>query len=76
MKTKISYEEATRILTSREKFYICLGLDRIAKVLNLMGNPQEKLRIIHIARIRLMVVEYMQQYQEHSKLQMEIIAEQ
>lgn len=49
MKTKISYEEATRILTSREKFYICLGLDRIAKVLNLMGNPQEKLRIIHIA---------------------------
>ena len=49
MQTKISYDDAIRILTSREKFHICLGLERITEILNLLGNPQEKLQIIHIA---------------------------
>lgn len=43
------YEKAVELITSREKFHICLGLDRIAKILELLDNPQEKLQIIHIA---------------------------
>ncbi len=43
------YEKAVDILTSREKFYINLGLERISKILELLKNPQENLKIIHIA---------------------------
>lgn len=46
---QLNYENAINLITSREKFHICLGLDRIAKILNLLGNPQDKLKIIHIA---------------------------
>lgn len=51
MSTKMSkdYQEAVKILTSREKFYINLGLERITKILELLGNPQEELKVIHIA---------------------------
>jgi dihydrofolate synthase/folylpolyglutamate synthase len=48
MENKI-YEKAINIITSREKFHICLGLERISKILNLIGNPQDKLNVIHIA---------------------------
>lgn len=48
-KKAIIYKEATDILTSVGKFHINLGLERIAKILELLGNPQEKLKIIHIA---------------------------
>ena len=44
-----NYEKAINLITSREKFHICLGLERILKVLELLGNPQEKLNIIHVA---------------------------
>ena len=44
-----NYQKAINLITSQEKFYICLGLDRILKVLELLGNPQEKLNIIHVA---------------------------
>lgn len=43
------YEQAIELLTSREKFHICLGLDRVSKILELLGNPQERLQIIHVA---------------------------
>lgn len=43
------YNNAIKILTSQEKFHICLGLERIAQILELLGNPQDKLKIIHIA---------------------------
>ena len=43
------YEEAVRLLTSSEKFKISLGLDRIGKVLELIGNPQDDLKFIHVA---------------------------
>lgn len=43
------YEEAINLITSREKFHICLGLERIAEILRLLGNPQEKLKIIQVA---------------------------
>lgn len=44
-----NYEKAINLITSQEKFHICLGLERILKVLEFLGNPQEKLNIIHVA---------------------------
>ena len=43
------YEEAVKLLTSQGKFRVELGLDRISKVLDLLGNPQDKLKCIHVA---------------------------
>lgn len=37
------------ILKSAEKFKITLGLERIKKALELFGNPQDKIRFIHVA---------------------------
>lgn len=45
----ISYEEAIGIITSKGKFYIDLGLERISDVLNLLGNPQDDIKCIHVA---------------------------
>lgn len=44
-----SYEDAIELITSKGKFYIDLGLDRISAVLKNFGNPQDKLKCIHIA---------------------------
>lgn len=41
--------KALDILKSTEKFHITLGLERIQKLMNLLDNPQEKYKIIHIA---------------------------
>lgn len=43
------YQKAVKILTSTEKFHIKLGLDRIGQILTLFDNPQNKIKIIHIA---------------------------
>lgn len=43
------YENAINLITSQEKFHICLGLERVSKALELLGNPQDNLKIIHIA---------------------------
>ena len=43
------YEKAVELLTSQGKFYINLGLERISAILDLLGNPQEKLKCIHVA---------------------------
>ena len=40
---------AESILTSSGKFHIELGLGRIKKILELLGNPEKDLNIIHIA---------------------------
>ena len=45
----MNYEDAVKLLTSQGKFYIELGLERISKVLELLGNPQDKLKCIHVA---------------------------
>ena len=45
----MTYELAIEKLTSRGMFYINLGLDRISKVLSELGNPQDKLKFIHVA---------------------------
>lgn len=44
-----NYTKAINLLTSQEKFHICLGLERVSQVLELLGNPQERLNIIHVA---------------------------
>lgn len=44
-----SYETAIDSLTSQGKFYINLGLERISSVLNLLGNVQNNLKVIHVA---------------------------
>lgn len=43
------YQHAIDILTSQGKFYINLGLERVQKILELMDNPQDKLKFIHVA---------------------------
>jgi len=43
------YEKAEKILTSKDKFHIELGLGRIKEILCRFDNPQEKLKIIHVA---------------------------
>ena len=45
----ISYDKAIEIITSKDNFYIDLGLDRISKVLEKLGNPQDDLKCIHVA---------------------------
>lgn len=42
-------KNAKEILTSHNKFHINLGLDRISNVADLLNNPQEKYKIIHVA---------------------------
>lgn len=43
------YDNAVKLLTSQGKFYINLGLERISAVLQLLGNPQNDLKCIHVA---------------------------
>lgn len=45
----MDYTQAIADLTSKNKFYINLGLERISQVLDLLGNPQDKLRCIQVA---------------------------
>lgn len=42
-------ETAEKILTSSEKFHICLGLGRVLSILKILANPQDELEFIHIA---------------------------
>ncbi len=43
------YEEAINILTSKGRFHIDLGLERIKRALNQLGNPEKNLKFIHVA---------------------------
>ena len=45
----VLYKEVKDILTSKEKFHIELGLDRVNKVLSAFDNPHKKIQSIHIA---------------------------
>ena len=45
----MTYKEAIEYIHSTLKFGSKLGLDNIRYLLNLLGNPHEKLKIIHIA---------------------------
>lgn len=45
----MNYQKAINTLTNQDKFRIELGLERISKILNLLNNPQDKLKYIHVA---------------------------
>ncbi len=44
----MTYEEAISYIYSRRKFQKSSGHERIEKLLELMGNPQKKLRFVHV----------------------------
>ncbi|MCR5262099.1 MAG: bifunctional folylpolyglutamate synthase/dihydrofolate synthase [Candidatus Gastranaerophilales bacterium] len=46
---KDNYLKTEKLLHSAEKFHIKLGLERISAILELLDNPQEKIRVVHIA---------------------------
>lgn len=43
------YEKSIEVLTSQGKFYINLGLERVQAALEILGNPQNNLKFIHVA---------------------------
>ena len=45
----LDYDKSIELLTSNARFRIELGLERIEKILELLGNPQNDFKIIHIA---------------------------
>ena len=44
-----NYNDAVKLLTSSGKFRISLGLGRMEKIMELLDNPQDKLKCIHVA---------------------------
>ena len=45
----MDYENAIKLLTSKDNFYIDLSLNRIKKALEMLNNPQDTLKYIHVA---------------------------
>lgn len=45
----LTYDEAIKLITSKDNFYIDLSLSRISSVLEKLGNPQNDLECIHVA---------------------------
>ncbi len=48
-KDNMNYQKSLELLTSQAKFHINLGLERMQKLAELFSNPQEELKIIHVA---------------------------
>lgn len=46
---KRNYQQAIDILTSQGKFYINLGLERVQRILEIVVNPEKRLKFIHVA---------------------------
>ena len=45
----MNYEEAMNFIQNTSKFGSVLGLDNIRELLERLGNPQDQLRVVHIA---------------------------
>ena len=45
----MNYNEALEDITSQNKFHIDLGLERISKIMDILGNPQDNLKCIQVA---------------------------
>ncbi len=45
----LTYNKAIELIQSKGRFYIDLSLDRVKKILNILGNIENKINIIHIA---------------------------
>ncbi|MCQ2957996.1 MAG: bifunctional folylpolyglutamate synthase/dihydrofolate synthase, partial [Candidatus Gastranaerophilales bacterium] len=49
MNINMNYQESIKLLTSQEKFHIDLSLTRMKKLAEIFHNPQDDLKIIHVA---------------------------
>ena len=47
----MNYQESLKFIEESHKFGIRLGLENSLKLLELLGNPQDKLKIIHVAEL-------------------------
>ena len=45
----MNYQEALKFIETSHKFGMRLGLENTSKLLELLGNPQDKLKFIHVA---------------------------
>ena len=45
----MNYEEAMNFIQNTSKFGSVLGLDNIKELLERLGNPQDQLKVVHIA---------------------------
>lgn len=45
----MNYEEAMEYIQNTAKFGMNFGLSRTEKILELLGNPHKKLKLVHIA---------------------------
>ena len=45
----MNYQEAINFIENSHKFGMRLGLENSYKLLELLGNPQDKLKFIHVA---------------------------
>ena len=45
----MNYEEAMNFIQNTNKFGSVLGLDNIKELLERLGNPQDQLKVVHIA---------------------------
>jgi len=45
----LDYNDAVKLLTSVGKFRVSLGLERMYGIMELLGNPQDRLNCIHVA---------------------------
>lgn len=45
----LDYQEALKYIKSTQKFGSILGLERIGKLMELLGNPQKRLKFVHVA---------------------------
>ena len=45
----MNYEEAMNFIQNTSKFGSVLGLDNIKELLERLGNPQDSLKVIHVA---------------------------
>lgn len=45
----MDYQEALKYIKSTKKFGSILGLERIGKLMELLGNPQKRLKFVHVA---------------------------
>ncbi|MCL1996972.1 MAG: bifunctional folylpolyglutamate synthase/dihydrofolate synthase [Defluviitaleaceae bacterium] len=49
MKNQMTYDQALEYLNSRQMFGTKMGLERIAKLMQYLGDPQKQLKFVHIA---------------------------
>ena len=45
----MEYKKSIKLLTSKDNFYIDLGLERISQALKTLGNPECNIKFIHVA---------------------------